>query len=441
MDADYHAAFALCGLNPNHILLANGNSAADVPQLGIALSSQKANTADAPDDHWGVNRATRNAIYRGTASMILCEIQDLAQQNDRHGRAHGDMLLHSVSRRLERILRSDAAPDTQMLSLGGARFAIVNTHGSDSDWVQHLGMAIIAHVATAYAISHHAVQPKLRVSGAVSRAGDSIMALARRAAMARPMKLVAPSADMIPAAIKANMISMLYQPQYDSKSDAICGVEALARWRAADGAERGAAALVAAALSEQHVDMLGHFILDQVLRDMKDWPERAPIAVAINILPDELLAPDYARSVLQKLQHFGVSPDRLTLEITEHNLIDMQATTMAQLHALRAAGARIALDDFGTGFSSLAYLKDLPVDILKIDAGFSRDAAGSSRERAILATIIQLARTLDVAVVAEGIETEGQLHILREMGISYYQGFLKSPAVSVADLGRMLQVR
>jgi EAL domain-containing protein (putative c-di-GMP-specific phosphodiesterase class I) len=207
------------------------------------------------------------------------------------------------------------------------------------------------------------------------------------------------------------------------------------RWTTLQGDERGAAGLVAASMAEKNLPQLGQYIWRKVIFDMKHCLKKAPdLRIAVNITAQDLNDETFAAGILALLLAQQINPGRITIEVTEHSLIDSKGRGRAQLFQLRSAGMRIALDDFGTGFSSLAYLKDLPVDVLKIDSGFSRDASGNPRERAIISAVIQLARTLDLAVVAEGVESEEQLDLLREMGCTYYQGYLRSRPLTAAAL-------
>ncbi len=442
-DEDFCDAFILCGILKTHVTIMHRGDAVKIPEsLEIGKTLALSTAHKKLPDTYGLSRAQRNAVFRGDAAILLGEITDLARVNDRHGRASGDMLLHIVTRRIDRILRTEGASASHLIDLGGARFALLSTVPLSPEQRELSALALLSHLATPYAIHQYAVQPHIRISMANARSGDSIATLLRRAALARPIKAAQTGRNIIPDAIASGQISVLYQPQYRSEDDAICGVEALARWQAPDGSEAGAAALVAAAVSEQHGAMLGDHMRAMILHDMAKWRgDAAQISVAINVLPDEFCVDSFAPNLLRIMAQNGVSPSRITIEITEHSLLDMAASTVEGLETLRSAGVRIALDDFGTGFSSLAYLKNLPVDILKIDAGFSRDAMGSPRERAILGTIVQLARTLDLKVVAEGIESETQLALLRDMGIDHYQGYLRSRAVSAQDIQAMLPMR
>ena len=175
------------------------------------------------------------------------------------------------------------------------------------------------------------------------------------------------------------------------------------------------------------------------MRDVAAWdPRLHAIGVSLNIIAEDLLDPHFATKLCGELDQYGIAHGRLTLEITEGSLVRNHEQASEALLHLREVGVRIAVDDFGTGYSSLSYLKSLPLDYLKIDSGLSRDIAGSERERIVVQAVIDLAHSLRLDVVAEGVETEEQLALLTAQGCRYWQGFLRSGAVKSADLLRFI---
>jgi len=147
------------------------------------------------------------------------------------------------------------------------------------------------------------------------------------------------------------------------------------------------------------------------------------LRLAVNISPQQFRHPRFVAQIEECIAHFSINPARLELEITENLLIDEMETTIARMNQLRARGIRFSLDDFGTGYSSLAYLKRLPLYQLKIDQSFVRDLLTDSNDEAIISTIIALGRSLDLQVIAEGVETSEQAERLRKLGCSAYQGY------------------
>jgi EAL domain-containing protein (putative c-di-GMP-specific phosphodiesterase class I) len=165
------------------------------------------------------------------------------------------------------------------------------------------------------------------------------------------------------------------------------------------------------------------------------WPAAlAGLRLSLNLTAGDIARPGFADLFLDRIDASGFPRKRLTLEITESGLIEDLGAASTLLATLRSAGCRIAIDDFGTGYSSLAYLKSLPLDYLKIDKKLAQDIAGTARDRVVVRGVIDMARSLGLSVIAEGVETTEQLDLLAKEGCQYYQGFLCSEPVDVAAL-------
>ena len=167
-----------------------------------------------------------------------------------------------------------------------------------------------------------------------------------------------------------------------------------------------------------------------MLQSMAGWPAALrSTRVALNITAADVAAPEMADELIAMAAAAGIDCARLTVEVTEAALIERLDMAAQSLARLRAAGMHAALDDFGTGYSGLAWLRQLPVDYIKIDSGFARDASGGERERTVLRGVIDIARALDLDVLAEGVESEEQRERLKALGCRWYQGYLRSPAL------------
>jgi EAL domain-containing protein (putative c-di-GMP-specific phosphodiesterase class I) len=169
------------------------------------------------------------------------------------------------------------------------------------------------------------------------------------------------------------------------------------------------------------------------------WPEAlAGLRLAVNVTAADIVRPGFADSFLALVAKSGFDPRRLTVEVTESGLIEDLASAAALLGRLRADGLRVAIDDFGTGYSSLAYLKALPLDYLKIDKRLSEDITGSARDQVVIRSVIEMARSLGLEVIAEGVETEEQLALLAREGCTLYQGFLCAPPLETDRLAELV---
>jgi EAL domain-containing protein (putative c-di-GMP-specific phosphodiesterase class I) len=163
------------------------------------------------------------------------------------------------------------------------------------------------------------------------------------------------------------------------------------------------------------------------------------LRVSVNVTAADIARPNFVDDFLDRVDEAGFPRDRLTVEVTESGLISDLAGAAELLARLRSAGLRVAIDDFGTGYSSLAYLKALPLDYLKIDKRLSQDIEGTPRDRVVVRGVIDMARSLGLAVVAEGVETEHQLELLAKEGCQYYQGFLCAGPLDATSLARLVE--
>jgi EAL domain-containing protein (putative c-di-GMP-specific phosphodiesterase class I) len=232
-------------------------------------------------------------------------------------------------------------------------------------------------------------------------------------------------------AIAHDRIAIHFQPQIEPATGRILAVEALARWDGEECATRLFERATRGGLKER----LSRFAQRKALRIAGSWaPPLSDLRLSINLLAEDLAREDYDGWLLREIAAAGLSPDRVTIEITESSLLADQALAAERLGRLREAGVRIAVDDFGTGYASLAYLTTLPLDALKIDRGLLVDLVKGRRDRIVVRAMISLARELDLQVIAEGVETAEQLALLALWGCDLYQGFLGSGAL---DEGRL----
>ena len=226
-------------------------------------------------------------------------------------------------------------------------------------------------------------------------------------------------------ALDDNGLDIVFQPQVDIARRQICGVEALVRW---DHAHIGAIApemILALAARAEFAERLGRYIIEKVLMQARQWPMALNhLRISINVTASDLQAENFEGFLLAAIAKSGISPRRITLELTEGVMIENIAQAVGIFERLRREGLGIAIDDFGTGYSALAYLTALPLDYLKIDKKLITDVAASARERVVVRGIVDMARSLGLCVVAEGVETEAQLEQLAREGVNWYQGYL-----------------
>lgn len=230
-------------------------------------------------------------------------------------------------------------------------------------------------------------------------------------------------ADLL-SALDRREIEVLFQPQFACSSGAVVGAEALARWKHPTLGVIGARDLFAIAERAALVAPLSRHVVARALEDASSWPEA--LTLSLNITPEELGDPRFAADFAELIAKSAIDPSRLMLEITEDLLVRNLEQASAALRALKALGFRIALDDFGAGFCNFRYLRELPLDAIKLDKIMVDGVPGDGKALAVLRAIMTLAKALDLAIYAEGIENDVQRATIIAEGCDYWQGFLRA---------------
>jgi len=246
-----------------------------------------------------------------------------------------------------------------------------------------------------------------------------------------PDTMIAPLAE----ALVREEIELLFQPYFNA-DDTLAGAEALARWEHPEYGILAGDSLVTIAQSGGMSSQLARYLSRAALQIAQDWP--ATLNLSLNVTAMDLLAGNFTEDILVLLAESGFAPGRLTLEITEQALVADLERSARKLRPLADIGVRIALDDFGAGYCNFRYLKVLPLHALKLDRSMIDGIATDPRDLAILRGIVAMAHALDLAVVAEGVETSRQRAVALQEGCSTWQGYLGAKPVSSAVFGRML---
>lgn len=245
------------------------------------------------------------------------------------------------------------------------------------------------------------------------------------------------SRDLRPA-LEAGAMRLVYQPIYDPVAKRVTSLEALLRWTHPELGPVPPPTIVEVAEEQDLTAVLGRQVLTTACRDARNWsdPDGNPPTVSVNVSPLHVAQPGFAMQVLEVLSDTGLDPKRLTLELTEEALLRHRETSLGDLAALRAKGVRIAIDDFGVGYSSLAYLRDLPADVLKLDRVFieALDASPSSDASEVVRAVVSLGHALGKTVIAEGVETKGQYEGVASIGCDEVQGYYIARPAPLEDL-------
>ena len=414
------------------------------PDAGAAVRDVLTGARDGPSARRWIERRLNDGAK---LSAILIGLTRFETVNTAYGRSAGDALLRAVSRRLSDVARDVLGRGAVVARMGGSEFLIASDD-ADSDKVALASTRFEEALGRPFVVEGEFVPLGARVANAASVAGDSVASLLRRASEALfehhiPQEASAPSMDALAADLRHAMdrgeIGVLFQPQVSIASDVITGVEALARWQHPELGEIGAETLFAAAEHAGLAGTLSDHVQALALNMAARWPAHlSKLRLSINVTASDVGRAGFADSLLGRIDSSGFPRGRLTIELTESGIMQDLGEAARLFAELRTAGCRVAIDDFGTGYSSLAYLKALPLDYLKIDKKLSQDITGTARDRVVVRGVIDMARSLGLAVVAEGVETKEQLDLLAKEGCNYYQGFLRSGPIDAEALARLM---
>jgi diguanylate cyclase (GGDEF)-like protein len=383
--------------------------------------------------------------------LCLLDLDGFKEINDTLGHDAGDLVLWEVARRLS----SEIRPGDLVARLGGDEFALL-LDGVDASAASRVTEQMIAVLERGFEVAGQRLDVRASVGIAIHPShGEDPATLLRRADMAMyeakrshaRCMVFAPELDQdsterltllsdLREAIETDQLELFYQPKQDVSSGLVTGVEALVRWQRPGKGMIGPDRFIPLAEQTGLIGPLTDWVLRAAVRQAHEWQRRYPdMRVAVNLSMRNLLDSRLAETVAGLLDEW---PAQLDVEITESALMADPEHALGTLSALSELGVRIAIDDFGTGYSSLAYLKRLPVDVLKIDRSFVRDLRANSNDRIIVRSTIDLAHNLGLRVVAEGVEDAVASEMLHEFGCDEMQGYYLSRPMPAADLERWL---
>jgi diguanylate cyclase (GGDEF)-like protein len=381
------------------------------------------------------------------ASLLFLDLDNFKDINDSAGHTKGDLLLCKVAKRLVDAVRKE---DT-VARLGGDEFVIVigdlsNVKQTAVNETEKLAQKVIANLSKEYDLDGVKYNSSASVGITMFNSAEvSQEELLKQADMAmykakdngrnasqfydpQMQVSVVSRASLITNLYKAldeQQFDLYYQKQVDQHGTVI-GVEALLRWLHPDKGLISPGQFIPLAEETGLIEPIGAWILNKACKTLADWSNdasRADITIAVNISVVQFSKKDFVDVVYHALQKSGAQPSLLKLEITESLLANNIPDVKAKMQKLQALGVTFSIDDFGTGYSSLSYLKQLPLNQLKIDQSFVRDILKNGNDKAIAQAVITLAHSMGLHVIAEGVETEAQLTLLKSMGCFAYQGY------------------
>ncbi|MFC5461470.1 EAL domain-containing protein [Massilia niabensis] len=419
-----------------------------------------------PNRHWLLHTVppvlARAASDGEQLALLFIDLDEFKHVNDSHGHAAGDRLLHAASRRLLSLLR----PNDRVARFGGDEFVVLLGPAGDEWQVADVAERIVAAFRAPFALGDE-LQAAVGASIGISifpRDGLDLHALIRHAdiamyaskndgrgqhrfydqALSATVKGRAQLKARLLEALERGQFLLHYQPRVDTVSGALLSMEALLRWQQPEAGMIAPNEFIPLAESSGLILPIGERVIDMACAQLARWRAAALplVPVSINVSVKQFASGRVLRQFEEAMRRHNVPASLLEIEVTESVMMGDHDEIAAELAAIRARGIKLHVDDFGTGYSSLSQLQRLRMDVLKVDRAFTAELGGPGQGRVFFQAIVSMAHALGMAVVAEGVETEAQLAILRELGCDEVQGYLISkPLPPDAMAGRFLTHR
>src|SRR5487761_1803814 len=386
-------------------------------------------------------------------AVIFIDLDRFKEVNDSLGHAAGDLLLQALAKRFSNVVRGE---DT-LARMGGDEFVVViqSLHqGQDAAIIakkllsclqEPVGLNGYEHVVTAsigisvYPDDATEAQEMIRNADAamyqVKSAGRNAHQFYTSDLNQRALEMLS-TENALRRAIERHEFVLHYQPQVDIASGSIVGAEALIRWNHPDMSLVLPSKFISIAEERGLIVPIGNLVIEEAARQAAVWQNAGIfITIAVNVSGVQFRQNDFEEQLVNSVRKYGITPNRIELELTESMIMRDAETTVGKLNRLHAVGFQLSIDDFGTGYSSLSYLRRFPIDKIKIDQSFVKDEGAGN----IVTAIIGLARNLKLKVIAEGVETKQQLELLREQRCDEAQGFLFSPALASGEFEKLVR--
>ncbi|MGH3380589.1 MAG: putative bifunctional diguanylate cyclase/phosphodiesterase, partial [Actinoallomurus sp.] len=406
-----------------------------------------------------IEERAREKVERcpGPVAVVFVDLDGFTAVNDSIGHASGDQVLAQAARRL----RAGVLADDTVARWGGDEFAVLMESATEVETVVDLGERLLRALASdPYRVADRGIVLTASVGIAFAEHGVGGAELIRNAdiALTRAKELGGARVEVFAAKMHADVMRRLelgsdlqralteqrfaveYQPVVELATSRVTGVEALVRWWR-DGVSVPPEEFIGTAEESGLMVPLGNWVLREACAQVAGWREAGwEIGLSVNLRPREIAAAHFVESIRDALADSGLPPGALTLEVKEEVLVDGAEELITRLSDLRDLGVRLAIDDFGTGYASLAFLRQLPVDVIKIDPSFVTGLGRDETLTLLTRTIARVGRDLGLIVVAEGVERPEQLELLREMACPRAQGYLVSRPMAPSGIEALVQL-
>jgi diguanylate cyclase (GGDEF)-like protein len=399
--------------------------------------------------------ASRN---RRRLVVFYIDLDRFKAVNDSLGHTIGDLLLQQTADRFRTVIRRQ---DT-IARLSGDEFAVVLTEVGSFDHAELVAQKLLDVVGQPFLVDGHDVHLSCSIGAvafpdhsddqhALLRMADDALSAAKKVRntmrrytddMARPAATTPLVFSTVRRAIDFGELEVHYQPQADLRTGRLCGLEALVRWNNPSRGFLSTNELIQLAEDAGLISEITQFVCSTAMKDFRSWQLAAladGLRLAINISGIEVRDGVLPKMLRDHVRQAGLSMSVLEIELTESGLMFSDAVATQLLSDLREEGVRVSVDDFGTGYSSLGRLQRLPVDVLKIDKAFVEDIGHGAKQGALVRAIVMMAHSLDLTVVAEGVENETQRAFLERHGCDVYQGHLLSPPLPASKMAQYLR--
>jgi diguanylate cyclase (GGDEF)-like protein len=402
----------------------------------------------------------RQAREGRSIAVVVLDLDGFKTINDSLGHTAGDQLLVAAAQRLGNQLR----PGDTAARLGGDEFAVLVEDIDDLDEVTALAERLLDVFAEPFAVAGKHLNVTASIGVTLNRTGDGPEELVRNADMAMYraksegkscVRVFEPEmhdaaiarldleAELRRALLRRQLV-VHYQPTVHLGTGRVIGFEALVRWEHPDRGRLAPAEFIPLAEETGLIVDIGRWVLREACAEASGWRAAHPeleIGIAVNLSPRQLLDGRLIDDIAETLETASLDAGALTIEITESVILVDRDAAVLRLKELKALGVRIALDDFGTGYSSLSRLRELPIDLLKIDKAFVDGVATNTQSSGLVHAILRRADTLALETIAEGVEEEEQAEQLERLGSQYVQGFLYSPPLPAPEVPTFIAAR
>ncbi|HJV85206.1 MAG TPA: EAL domain-containing protein [Noviherbaspirillum sp.] len=391
-------------------------------------------------------------------ALLFIDLDKFKNVNDTLGHATGDKVLQEAAGRLRQALR----PTDHVARLGGDEFTVVLQQARDDDEIVRIAQRILAALAQPFHAGAGAMEVGASIgisvyprdgmtAGKLLKHADIAMYSAKgsrrgtysfyRQELYDALRTRINMERELAEAIDADQFVLYYQPRVDAASGELLSLEALVRWRHPLRGMVPPLEFIPIAEGTGLITKLGALVLDKSCQQIAQWRAEgiSPVPVSVNVSAVQFQYGDVHELLRRCLRQSNISPELIELEITESSMLGEHATIAGRLAAIRELGVKMAVDDFGTGYSSLSQLQRLDMDVLKVDRVFTVDLDRTAESRVLFKAIVSMAHALGMRVVAEGVETQAQAAILRELGCDELQGYLISKPVSPDETRSILR--